>query len=203
MILHAHIFALNHNQQGLCIQVAWPGSLLCNIVYKGHQMPRPHCGSGSSWLGMTKWFMGTSFISFRSQQLLWGGSSPQSLAYLSLHKSGQVAAHRLVFIVWKSCLTHVCTLFPCWADRERHGSSDTLQPFCCPSVRVQGLVLMSHLGWGLHRLQTFRSWHEQLIPQCYCWQWSLLTNMNDFLTPCFNPCTLTLPFLMLPLIFLL
>lgn len=51
----------------------------------------------------------------------------------------------------------VCTLFPCWAKRERHGGGDTLQPFCCPSVRVQGLLLMSRLGWGLHRLRTFWS----------------------------------------------
>lgn len=91
---------------------------------------------------------------------------------------------------------HVCTLFPRWANRERHGSSDTLQPFCRPSVRVQGLLPMSHLGWGLHRLQTFRSWHEHLIPQCYSWQWPLVTSMNCFLALCFNPCTLILPFVM-------
>lgn len=91
--------------------------------------------------------------------------------------------------------SHICALFPCWANRERHGSSDTLQPFCCPSVRVQGLLPMSHLGWGLHRLQTFRSWREHILPQCYSWQCPLVTNMNHFLTLCFNPGTLTLLFL--------
>lgn len=111
LILHAHIFALNHNQQDLRIQVAWPGLFLCNIVYEGHQMPRPHYGSSSSWLAMTKWFLGTSFIFFRSQQLLWGGSLPQYLAYLSQHLSGQVAAHCLVFTVWKTCLMHRSVLY--------------------------------------------------------------------------------------------
>lgn len=92
--------------------------------------------------------------------------------------------------------THVCTLVPFWANREKRGSSGMLQPFCCPSVRVQGLSPKSHLGWGLRRPRTFRSGHERLIAQRYSWQSPLVTNMNHFLTLCFNPCTLTLPFLM-------
>lgn len=61
-------------------------------------MPRPHYGSGSSWLVMTKWFLGTSFIFFL------GASSyyEVDICHTILLTSVSISQDRLLPNVWFS-----------------------------------------------------------------------------------------------------